>query len=65
MEQILTMASDEERPVVDLKDGKMMLVKVEACSISAGDAIMISGACDKVRARLDPFLYNKAVLVLI
>ena len=46
------MVSDGPRPTPDVKDiknGKKMLVRVEACSISPGDTIMLSGACDKVQ----------------
>lgn len=50
--QILTLASDAEKPEVDVSGGKMVLVKVEACSLSAGDVIMLSGAVDKVRKRV-------------
>ena len=45
------MTPDAPRPVRDVKDvknGKTMLVRVEACSLSPGDTVMLSGACDKV-----------------
>lgn len=41
------MSADAPRPEVNLKKGQM-LVKVQACSLSPGDTIMLSGACDRI-----------------
>ena len=42
--------AEAPRPSADLvKGGKVMIVKVEACSISRGDSMMLQGAIDLVR----------------
>lgn len=50
--QVLTMSSDAPKPdseEVQKGKGKTMIVKVEACSLSRGDSIMLEGSCDLVR----------------
>lgn len=63
--QILTLALDAEKPEVDVSGGKMMLVKVEACSLSAGDVIMLSGAVDKVRTRVNHATQYIEIVVVV
>ncbi|CAN0256241.1 unnamed protein product [Pylaiella littoralis] len=49
--------SEAPKPSSDLvKDGKTMIVKVEACSISRGDSIMLEGACDLMMNPKLPFV---------
>lgn len=60
--QVLTMA-DAPKPSVDqVKGGKVMIVKVEACSLSRGDSLMLEGSVDLVRLLLLLLLFMLVVV---
>lgn len=44
---VLSMSSEWPKPTLNPKGGQM-LVRVEACSLSPGDAIFVTGVCSKV-----------------
>ena len=45
--------AEAPKPSADLvKGGKVMIVKVEACSLSRGDSMMLQGTCDLVRTTI-------------
>eukprot|EP00903_Cladosiphon_okamuranus_P011470 g10803.t1 len=56
IDEVLTMA-DAPKPSADLvKGGKVMIVKVEACSLSRGDSMMLQGSCDLMMNPKLPFV---------
>lgn len=44
--EVLTMSSEWPKPTLK-PEGGQMLVRVEACSLSAGDSLFVSGVCSK------------------